>query len=568
MKYFALACDYDGTIAEDGKVHSSTLKALQQVRNSGRRLLLVTGRQLDHLRHDFSRLDLFEIVVAENGASLYFPGSGEEIALCDPPPRAFVDEIHKRGVEPLSIGRIIVASWHPNEARLLEIIRNLGLELQVIFNKGAVMVLPPGVNKASGLLAALRHLKLSPHNAVGVGDAENDHAFLEICGCSIAVANALPAIQQKADWTTKGERGAGVEELIAELIESDFAKRKSPAQRSALPLGLRADGSSVMMHPVGETLMIAGTSGSGKSTLTTAIIDNLASRHYQFCIIDPEGDYEEIESAVVWAAADPDPNFSEALALLESPSQNVVINFVGVAVENRPKGFQRLLQALASLYQTAGRPHVLVVDEVHHFHRALPADGESLLSKCCQASLLVTVHPDHVEESMLKAVDRLIVIGADREATITAFAGAAGWETPILPDRIAEKEAWIWARDDRHVEAFEPARNRKEHRRHHRKYAEGTLEDDKCFYFRGPKRRLNLKAHNLMAFKQLADGVDDETWLYHLRRGDYSRWFLQVIKDEVLASKAKQVESNADLAPADSRRQIRECIDRLYTAAA
>ena len=215
MKYLALACDYDGTIAEHGKVHSSTVEALQQVRNSGRRLLLVTGRELDHLRHDFPRLELFESVVAENGAVIYLPDSGEEITLCHPPPQEFVDEIHRRGIEPVSVGRVIVASWHPNEAKLLEIIRNLGLELQVIFNKGAVMVLPPGINKASGLRAALERLKLSPHNAVGVGDAENDHAFLQICGCSVAVANALPAIQEKVDWTTKGERGAGVEELIS-----------------------------------------------------------------------------------------------------------------------------------------------------------------------------------------------------------------------------------------------------------------------------------------------------------------------------------------------------------------
>ena len=49
----------------------------------------------------------------------------------------------------------------------------------MIFNKGAVMILPSGVNKATGLAAALEELGLSPHNVVGVGDAENDHAFLE-----------------------------------------------------------------------------------------------------------------------------------------------------------------------------------------------------------------------------------------------------------------------------------------------------------------------------------------------------------------------------------------------------
>src|SRR5690606_37184071 len=135
------------------------------------------------------------------GAVLYFPDSGEVLSLGDPPPQAFLDEVHKRGIEPVSVGHVIVASWHPNEGKPHEIIRGLGLELQLIFNKDAVMVLPSGINKAAGLQAALQHLKLSPHNAVRDGDDENDHAFLQICGCSVAVANALPAIQEKVDWT-------------------------------------------------------------------------------------------------------------------------------------------------------------------------------------------------------------------------------------------------------------------------------------------------------------------------------------------------------------------------------
>ena len=110
---------------------------------------------------------------------------------------------------------------------MLETIRDLGLELQVIFNKGAVMVLPAGVNKASGLVAALDELGLSPHNVVGVGDAENDHAFLAACECAVAVANALPTIKERADHVTAGEDGDGVRELIDALIEM-ISPRWSP----------------------------------------------------------------------------------------------------------------------------------------------------------------------------------------------------------------------------------------------------------------------------------------------------------------------------------------------------
>ena len=105
---------------------------------------------------------------------------------------------------------------------MLEAIRELGLELQVIFNKGAVMVLPSGINKASGLAAALADLGLSSHNAAGVGDAENDHAFLGLCECSVAVANALPALKEQCDHVTEQPRGAGVAEL-ADLLVDDLA---------------------------------------------------------------------------------------------------------------------------------------------------------------------------------------------------------------------------------------------------------------------------------------------------------------------------------------------------------
>ncbi len=192
MRYLALACDYDGTLAHDGRVDDRTLSALERLRGSGRKLLLVTGRELDDLFKTFAHTDLFEWVVAETGALLYRPSDHKKLVLGDPPPEHFVERLRERGVAPISVGRSIVATWHPHETTVVEVIRELGLELQVIFNKDAVMVLPAGVNKATGLRAALRDLGLSPHNVVGIGDAENDHAFLSVCECSAAVDLPLP----------------------------------------------------------------------------------------------------------------------------------------------------------------------------------------------------------------------------------------------------------------------------------------------------------------------------------------------------------------------------------------
>ncbi len=232
-----LATDYDGTLAHHGHVDDSTLDALHRLRETGRKLILVTGRELDELMGIFPRLDLFDRVVAENGALIYRPGGREEKLLGERPPESFVEALEARGVGPISVGRVIVATWEPHQDAVLDVIRELGLELHVIFNKGAVMVLPSGVNKATGLSAALDELGLSPHNAVGVGDAENDHAFLALCGCAVAVANALPTLKERADLVTQADRGAGVIELIDRLLADDLADVAPKPGRQAIPPG-------------------------------------------------------------------------------------------------------------------------------------------------------------------------------------------------------------------------------------------------------------------------------------------------------------------------------------------
>src|SRR5262249_10891435 len=155
MRYFVLATDYDGTLAHDGIVSPVTIAALEQLRATGRKLILVSGRELGDLLRVFPRIELFDRVVAENGALIYTPATREEQPLGEAPPEALVAALRTHGVEPLSVGRVIIATWHPNEIVVLKTIRDLGLEHQVIFNKGAVMVLPAGINKAAGLGAAL-----------------------------------------------------------------------------------------------------------------------------------------------------------------------------------------------------------------------------------------------------------------------------------------------------------------------------------------------------------------------------------------------------------------------------
>lgn len=564
MRFRALACDYDGTLARHGTVDDATVAALRRLRDSGRRLVLVTGRRLDDLATVCPHIDLFDRVVAENGCLLYRPASREEVLLAEAPPPAFARTLAARGIRPLDVGRVIVGTWEPNDPIVLDTIRDLGLELQVVFNKGAVMVVPSGANKASGLRAALAELGLSPHNAVGVGDAENDHAFLSICECAVAVANALPALKERSDWVTAGDHGAGVVELVERWLDDDLASLARGLRRHHVLLGMRAADEPLFLPPAGVSMLLAGASGSGKSTLAAGLLERLAGAGYQFCLVDPEGDYEHLAAAAALGDARRQPGHDEILDLLARPEQSLIANLLGVPLADRPAYFAGLMPRLLEERARSGRPHWIVIDEAHHLLPAL-ADPLQTLPQALDGVLLITVHPDHLPAAALAAMDTVVAVGPDAAAAIAALPEARDALPDGAPD-VANGEALAWSRHfGGGLVRFRIVAPEAQRRRHQRKYAEGALGADKSFYFRGPDGRLNLRAQNLAMFVQLGDGVDDDTWLHHLRAGDYSRWFRRAIKDDDLADEAARVESDEDLDASDSRAHIRAAIEARYT---
>ncbi len=264
------------------------------------------------------------------------------------------------------------------------------------------------------------------------------------------------------------------------------------------------------------------------------------------------------------------PSLDQIFQLLDHPESNLVVNLIGIKMQDRPGFFASLLSRLQEKFLHEGRPHWLIVDEAHHLLPSewAPASAEVAGEKF--RMMLVTVHPEHVSPAALRLMHAVVLVGeAPREAA-GEFAKVTGISPPQMPsDDLSQGEASVWFLDSNRVVAgMQTEPGKAERKRHKRKYAEGELETERIFWFRGPEGKLNLRVQNLNTFLQIAGGIDDETWLYHLRRGDYSNWLEHAIKNKDLASEIKQIEQAGFLSPAESRRRIAKAVEARYTVPA
>lgn len=566
MRYLALAADYDGTLATHGKVEQYVIDALYRLKASTRKLILVTGRVLDELKTVFPEYELFDRIVAENGALIYNPATKEERLLGELPPASFIEALKQRQVQPLSVGKVIVATWEPHHTDVLETIREEGLELQVIFNKGAVMILPAGINKAKGLKEALKDFHMSMHNAVAVGDAENDGAMLQAAECAVAVSNALPAVQKMADWVTSQPHGKGVIELIDRLLENDLLDLDRQLARHYLPLGQRVTEDWLGFSPYGPNILLSGTTKSGKSTMATFMLEKLLEKHYQFCLIDPEGDYGDLPGVIRIGDNEHAPVLDEVLSLLQNPMQSVIVCILAIPFDDRPRFFNTLLSALSQMRKETGHPHWIVADEAHHMLPAPAAASFYVIPDDFKNFLFITLSTEGMNEAILHKINCLISMGDDAAKAVQAFSQFRNIhleENAVTP--LQKGQAWVW-----HIASTQQPvlikTGMPEHlvHRHKKKYATGDM-DYNSFYFRGPENKLSLKAYNLMIFTQMAAGVDEETWLFHLKRKDYSNWIRHSVHDGELADLVNSVE-NKEKRFRESRQAIIELINERYTA--
>src|SRR5579884_3557315 len=278
------------------------------------------------------------------------------------------------------------------------------------------MVLPPGVNKATGLGTALKELRLSLHNTVGVGDAENDHAFLRVCECAVAVANALPAIKEQVDLVTSGADGAGVVELIEALLRDDLRQVAPALVRHDPLLGTTPAGDEVRL-PYGSRALLLDDPGR-VSGVVMHLLGQLSERGYQYCLIDPRGTYQELGESVSLGSRSRPPGEDDLLHLLQQPDQSATVDLCRLRPGDRQAFFTRALARLGELGATTGRPHLLALNAAHELLPAAGAAAPPAAALIAGSLLLVTAQPEQLAGAMLSAVDTVMPGGTWSEPAL------------------------------------------------------------------------------------------------------------------------------------------------------
>jgi ABC-type dipeptide/oligopeptide/nickel transport system ATPase component len=396
---------------------------------------------------------------------------------------------------------------------------------------------------------------------VGAGDAENDHSFLSLCGCSAAVANALPVLKEEVDIVLSGDHGIGVAELVGRILNED-AGLLARTERG-ISAGTDVGGDRHYLLPE-DLVLIVGNSGCGKSSYATLLTEEMSGRRHEFCIIDPEGDYIDLDDAETIGGLTEPPTTQEALRLLLKARVNVVVNAQALSLNDRQRLFSDLIESIRDLRKKSGRPQWLVIDESHHMMPSSDSNNRSF-PKLETGAILLTLTPRALPRPILKEVTAIIAMGGTASSLLEEFAHMVRLPLPAAGPQTAPDDKLLWRpKGSREAARLRSEAPRQVHNRHAGKYATGDVGEWHSFYFRGPDDSVNLRARNLAEFVSISRTLNDGIWNYHLQRGDYAEWFRHVIKDDVLTEEAQAARADTTLGIGEARSRLIDAIGRRY----
>lgn len=565
-----VATDFDGTLSTHGRrPEPEVLAALAQVRSAGVTVLLVTGRILSELVEDFPDVDEHvDAIVAENGAVLRH--RGEDRPLTAPLDPVLPEALRTAGI-PFRQGRVLLATWSEHAVAVLREIRVLGLDAQLVYNRAALMVLPAGVTKGTGVYEALGELGISHHSALGIGDAENDHPLLDVCEIGVAVGNAVPALKRHADVVLDRPAGDGVRDLLDGPLLQGTGRVHSGRWR--LVLGTGPDGTPVELPSSQVNLLVCGESGAGKSAVAGLLAERLTALHYSVLLVDPEGDHgglARLRGVVAVDARDGLPAPDRIVQRCAHRFSSVVLDLSSLSPAETRDYLPHLIAAVHDARRETGLPHWLFLDEAQSLadHSAQLADRALSGDRgCC----LVTWQPGSLAPEVLAATDAVVVVplagwaSAETLHAAAAVSGAPADEIGRRLSRLSPQQVLLAAAPEYGgvvpVTVPQPVSG---YVRHRHKYATQQVRTDRRFHFRDGRDR---PAGTAGSMRQLCDVLRDceaSVIRHHAEGGDLARWIRGVFRDRVLADQVAEVERAvaAGHLPPDTAR------DRLVTAVA
>jgi hydroxymethylpyrimidine pyrophosphatase-like HAD family hydrolase len=540
----AIALDYDGTLTDADRPDETVLASVRAVRSRGRAVVLVTGRILSELRLAFPGVEReFDAVVAENGAVLADADGVHDLALPIDPRLARA--LTHRDI-PVRQGRVLLACEARHAGAIVEEIARLELDCQVVRNRAAMMVLPGGVTKGTGLAQALGNLGVSRHSTLAVGDAENDHHLLDVCELGIAVNNAVDSLKERADLVLEESDGGGVAQLLDGPLVTGTGSL--PPRRWQLTLGEDDDGHEVRIPASQINVLITGGSCSGKSYLAGLLVEQLVRLDYSVLVLDREGDHRQLaerRGIIGVGGKEPLPSPRHLAALLRHRFGTVVVDLSQVGGEEQRAYVEAIAPAVLTQRAVTGLPHWVVFDEAHllplergHWADAL-AEGD-------RGFCWSTYQPDDLPDLVRDAADLAVITTGEGtgEQAAHRYVGelsTAPWEQELRSaGQQLGRAVLVDTAGGGQSRAFTVQRRRSGHVRHWHKYIDGELPQALRFYFAnsGSAR----VASNVREFHRHLGACASGTVDAHARRRDFSRWIGEVLQDEELADSIAEVE--------------------------
>ena len=569
----ALAADFDGTLSDHGqRPDDRILSAIASMRSRGGLMVLVTGRILSELRDAFPEVeDHVDAIVAENGCVLWTPRGVRLLA--DPVGPELAEGVTARGID-VRAGDVLLAGSAFDRRIILEEIHGRGLDCQLVFNRSELMVLPSGINKATGLYEALGDLGVSRHSTVGLGDAENDRALLDTCEAGVAVANSVPTLLAFADRVAPEPGASAVTELIDDLFTSASAPVHS--RRRQLRIGTGPNNAPARVPSSQINMLIFGAPGNGKSHLAGLCAERLISLGYCLLVVDPEGDHQglgALRGVVVIQVANGSPSPRRVAARFSQRFMSVVLDLSPMHPDARHGYLESLAEAVDDSRSRCGLPHWIVADEAQANILDLRANS-ALFGGNAETGrwgmCLATHKPELIDQASLTKMDAVVAVGPIPDGDGRAFALLSHVSGRDAAD--IQAEALSVGRGDAYLAQsaslggsgpFHIASRVTEHHRHWHRYTDGAIPDHHRFYFLDDRDHVVAIARNLRQFRDLLDTVPHQSITHHAQRHDFSHWLSEVLSDHAMAVQTEAVEEQIRVGEVNENEGRNELVDLL-----